>query len=67
MTARKDATVHPVLLVAMIPLAAGSLGYICLRLSCMMDTAGHNLVYHMGLFLILGMLLRVIARRLYRW
>ena len=67
MTARKGATVHPVLLMMMIALAAGSLGYICLRLSCMMDSIGHNLVYHMSPYLILGMLLGLIARRLYRW
>lgn len=67
MTMHKNATTNPVLLTTMNALAAGSIGYLSMRLSCMMDTIGHNLVYHFAPYLILGMILGLIARRLYRW
>ena len=64
---RKCASTMPTTMLLMQAMAVGGLGYICLRLTCIMDTMGYSLVYHIAPFLVLGTLIGVVARRFYRW
>lgn len=66
-TARRSATTKPFTMMTMQAMAVGGLGYIALRLTCIMDSLGHDLVYHMLPFLVLGTITGLIAHRLYRW
>ena len=66
-TAKRSATTKRFTMMAMQAMAVGGLGYIALRLTCIMDTMGHDLVYHMLPFLVLGIIVGLIAHRLYRW
>ncbi len=61
------ATTRPFLSAFMASLSVASFGYIGLHFTCMMDTVGHAMVYHLIPFVLLGMALGLIARRLYRW
>ena len=64
---RKGATTRPIMTAVMNILFAAGLGYIGLRFTCMMDTVGHTAVSHLGPYVIIGALLGVWARKLYKW
>ncbi|MEO5367905.1 MAG: NrsF family protein [Magnetococcus sp. WYHC-3] len=64
---RKGATTCPFLAAFMTALAAGGMGYISLRMTCSMDTVGHVLVFHLAPFIALGMILGLLARKIYKW
>lgn len=66
-TARKSGVTAPYLLMSMNLIAPAAISYLGLRASCMMDTTGHDVIYHMVPFLALGIILGLVARRLYRW
>ncbi len=61
------AATHPVRMAIMNILAAGGLGYVTLRFSCLVDDIGHTCVYHLLPFVVAGAVLGLLARWLYRW
>lgn len=64
---RSGAPTYPALAVSVNMIAAGSMGYLGLRLSCGSDEIGHICVYHVMPFVVVGLALGLVARRLYRW
>jgi hypothetical protein len=64
---RKGATTRPNVMSFMNTLAVGSLGWVALRFTCANDTIGHLFMFHFTPFVIVGVLLAMLARRLYRW
>lgn len=66
LTAR-GASTQPLLSAAMTVMAVTAFAYIGLRFTCMMDTVGHATVYHLIPFVLLGTLIGVLARRLFKW
>ena len=64
---RKGATTCPKLSAIMNILFAGGLGYLALKFTCSMDTVGHVLVSHMLPYMVVGTLLGIFAKKLYRW
>jgi hypothetical protein len=64
---RGQKTTRPVLCGSLNALAAGSIGYLGLRLTCGSDAVSHVCFYHIIPFVLLGIVIGVLARRLYRW
>jgi hypothetical protein len=64
---RRGATTQPLTMALMIILAVTGMGYIGLRFTCMMDTIAHTTHYHLLPFTVLGVLLGLLAKRLFRW
>ncbi|MEZ5813402.1 MAG: NrsF family protein [Alphaproteobacteria bacterium] len=64
---RRGATTKPGLSCLMNITAAGALGYIGLRFTCMMDTVGHATVSHLIPYLLIGAAMGIAARKLYKW
>ena len=64
---KRGSTTTPVLMSVMNITAVGTLAYIVLRLTCMVDEIGHIFFFYVIPFLVVGTLLGVLARRLYRW
>lgn len=63
----RGATTHPYMLWLMNVIAACSVSYIGLRFTCMADSVGHSFVYHILPLVLLGTLLGVLARRIFKW
>lgn len=64
---KRGATTHPNLSSFMSILSVGALGWMTLRLTCGSDNLGHMFLHHFGPYLLLGIILGLLARRLYRW
>lgn len=64
---RKGATTQPYHMAVMNALMASSLGWMTLRMSCPMDDVGHGFLFQFLPLLILGTLVGIFARRLFRW
>jgi len=64
---RSGATTKPIIMGAMNLLAGASVAYIGLRFTCVMDTVGHVLILHLTPYIVLGGVIGLIARRLYKW
>jgi len=64
---RGQKTTRPVLCGFLNAVAAGSIGYLGLRLTCGSDAISHVCFYHIIPFVLLGIVIGVLARRLYRW
>lgn len=64
---RKGATTRPYLMGFMNTLAVGALGLTMLRFTCGGDAALHIAFYHFLPFIVLGILLGMLARRIYHW
>jgi len=60
-------TTRPVMLSIMNVISVGGLAYAGLRLTCMSDNIGHVNTFHILPYLVFGLLISLIARRLYRW
>jgi hypothetical protein len=60
-------TTRPYLLALMVMLAVMALSYIGLRFTCMMDTVGHSFFYHILPATVFGLVIGLLARRLFRW
>lgn len=67
MIRRKGATTLPRVMCAMNVLAVSGLSYIALRFTCGLDSVGHGGMIHVMPFIVLGLLMGLISRRLYRW
>ncbi len=65
--ARKGATIYPVQLAFLQSLGVGAIGWIGQRLTCEMDSPQYVYLIQWSPVLIVGTLLGVFARRLYRW
>ena len=64
---KKGASTRPYLLTLMMALSAGALGYIGLRFICHLDGIGASFYQHVFLFVIIGALLGLAARKILRW
>jgi hypothetical protein len=64
---RRGKTTFPRWMAFMNVLAVGAVGWIGLRLSCMSDDIGHTFLYHFFPFVIGGLLISALAKRLYSW
>ncbi len=60
-------TVQPILLSFMNILAVGGIGYIALRISCASDNIGHLGMHHLLPYIIMGIIITLVGRKLYRW
>jgi hypothetical protein len=63
----RHATTHPRLMALMGVLTIAGYAYIGMRFTCMVDTAMHAISYHILPFIIAGLVLGMLARRLLRW
>ena len=64
---RKGATTHPVLMAVNNIIATGLLGWIGLRMTCGADDIGHLFLYHFMPFMVLGIIMMIFAKWLYKW
>lgn len=64
---KSGSSTQPYLSALMGTLAIAGFAWICLRLTCSVNLAGHNAIVQLSPFLILGAGLGMYARRLYRW
>ena len=64
---RAGAPTRPTLAALTNMVAAGSIGYLGLRLTCGSDTMAHVCIYHVMPFVMAGLVIGLLARRLYRW
>lgn len=64
---RAGATTRPVVMALMNILAGSSIAYIGLRFTCSMDTVGHSTILHLTPYIVIGSIIGLIARRLYKW
>ncbi len=60
-------TTRPIWLAFMNALAVGSLGYIALRITCGSDDIGHILSFHIMPYVIVGFIISVLGRYIYKW
>ena len=60
-------TTRPILMMVMNGLAVTAISYIVLRFTCPSDELGHTLYAHLLPFAIIGSVLGLLARRLYKW
>jgi len=64
---KSGSSTHPYLSALMGTLAIAGFAWICLRLTCSVNLAGHNALVQLSPFMILGAGLGLYARRIYRW
>lgn len=64
---KRGATTRPYLSFLMTIFAIAGLGYVGLRFTCMMDTIGHATVSHMIPYIVIGSLLGIAAKKIYKW
>lgn len=64
---QRGATTRPFLMMLMNILSISALGYVGLRVTCVIDTVGHAFFMHVLPFVALGTLLGLFARKVYRW
>lgn len=64
---RGGATTRPIVMGVMNLFAGTSIAYIGLRFTCSMDSVGHSTIMHLAPYLVIGALMGVFARRLYKW
>ncbi len=67
MTQRSGSTTHPYLSALMGVFAITGFAWIGLRITCGYDLAGHNAIVQLSPFMLLGMVMGIGAKRLYRW
>lgn len=67
MMQRSGSSTHPRLSALMGVLAISGFSWIGLRLTCGYDLAGHNAIVQLSPFLLLGAVMGVFAKKLYRW
>lgn len=63
----KGKTTRPYLMAFMNVMAVGGFGYIASRLTCEHNEIVHIIFSHIGPYLLMGMLLGMIGKRIYRW
>ena len=63
----KGKTTHLFLLPFMNTLAVGGIGYISLRIVCSTDDIGHDFLYHIAPYIIMGSIASITGRIIYRW
>lgn len=64
---RRGTTTMPLTQAVMNTLSLAALGFIGLRLTCTIETLGHGVFLHLLPFLVLGLGLGILARRIYNW
>ena len=65
--AKKAATTHAYLTTSLSALSASAFGFIALRLTCMVETIEHCVLHHITPFLLVGIVVVTLAKRLYKW
>lgn len=64
---KRGATTRPYLSALMTIFAVAGLGYVGLRFTCSMDTIGHAVISHMIPYIVIGSILGIAARKIYKW
>jgi len=64
---RGGATTRPIIMGVMNLFAGASIAYIGLRFTCSMDTVGHSTILHLTPYVVIGALMGLLSRRLYKW
>ncbi|MBL4805463.1 MAG: DUF1109 family protein [Alphaproteobacteria bacterium] len=64
---KRGATTRPYLSALMTIFAIAGLGYVGLRFTCSMDTIGHAVISHMIPYIVIGSLLGIGAKKIYKW
>ena len=67
MNQRSGSSTHPYLSALMGTFAITGFAWIGLRLTCGYDLAGHNAIAQLSPFMLLGVVMGLFAKRLYRW
>ena len=67
LTKKIGAPTRPAMLMTMNALTVSAFGYIGLRIVCMFDSPAYDAMYHIAPFLVFGMLIGLVARRIYTW
>jgi hypothetical protein len=65
--ARRGATCRPYWMAAMNALSVTMAGWVGLRLTCSMNDMGHGFIYHFIPYMVFGVIIGLLARRLFRW
>ncbi len=60
-------TTQPGMMLFMNVIAIGGLGYIGLRIVCGSDDIGHLFVFHFFPYIVIGLFISALGRRIYRW
>lgn len=63
----KGNTTQPIQMASLLTLGLNAFAYVTLRFACSMDTIGHALVTHAIPMVILGIVMSLIARRVFYW
>lgn len=63
----KGKTTRPFSMSFMNALAVGAMGYLGLRVVCMSDNIGHLYTYHLLPYILFGIVISIVGRRIYRW
>ncbi len=63
----KGKTTRPYLMAFMNVMAVGGFGYVASRLTCGYDDIMHVLFSHVGPYILMGMVLGMVGKRIYRW
>ncbi len=64
---RCGATTHPLMMGVMNVLSVAGVGYLALRLTCAMDTVGHVTIEHLFPYLIIGSVIGILGRKIFKW
>ncbi len=63
----RGATIYPRTQAIFNITAIAAIGYLGLRITCSMDTVGHAGIYHLAPFIVIGLLIGILAKRIFRW
>ena len=60
-------TTHPHMMSLMNILSVGAVGYLGLRITCASDDIGHLLGFHILPYLLFGIVITIVGKRIFRW
>lgn len=64
---RKGATTRPILMAVMNVMSIAAVAYIGLRFTCTMDTVAHATLQHLLPYVLIGLVLAMAARKIFKW
>ncbi len=63
----RGATTQPITQALFNAMAIAALGYVALRITCPLDTVGHSCLYHLAPFILFGLVISLLAKKIFRW
>ncbi len=64
---RKGTTTRPILMAVMNMMSIAAVAYIGLRFTCAMDTVAHATLQHLLPYVLIGLILAMAARKIFKW